>query len=43
MENININETVLYKKNMKIHQNLWKIYTLTLGICLLVVITKGLI
>jgi hypothetical protein len=30
MENININETVLYKKNMKIHQNLWKIYTLTL-------------
>ncbi len=43
MENININETILYKKNMNIHQNLWKIYTATISICLLVVITKGLI
>ena len=43
MKNININETILYKKNMNIHRNLWKIYAGIISISLLVVITKGLI
>ena len=35
-------ESKLYKKNLKMHSSLWKIYLLTLIFSLLVVVGKGI-
>ena len=37
-----IQNTRLYKKNIKIHKNLWKVYTLTLIISLMIIAIKGI-
>lgn len=42
MENININETKLYKKNVQIHKNLLKVYASALVIGITIITIKGL-
>lgn len=41
MKKKNLDETKLYKKNMKIHKNLFKVYLLSLGIGVIALIIKG--
>jgi hypothetical protein len=43
MKNYNhFEDSTLYKKNIKIHSNLWKVYTLSLLVGILVISLKGL-
>jgi len=43
MSEININETKLYKKNLSIHKNLWKVYSTAIVISLVFIAIKGII
>lgn len=36
-----LEDSTLFKKNMKIHNNLWKVYTATLVISLIIIAIKG--
>ncbi len=37
----NIEDSIFYKQNMKIQKNLWKAYTLTLIVSLMVILVQG--
>lgn len=43
MRDTNLNETNLYKKNVNIHRNLFKVYCVALIIGVSIVIIKGFI
>lgn len=36
-----LEDSLLYKRNVKIHNNLWKVYTLGLIVSVLVILIKG--
>jgi hypothetical protein len=36
-----LEDSLLYKRNVKIHNNLWKVYTLSLIIGILIISLKG--
>ena len=36
-------KSILHKKNIKIHNNLWKVYALTLIVGILIILVKGFI
>lgn len=36
-----IENSTLYKRNLKIHKNLWKVYTITLIFAFIVIYTNG--
>jgi len=43
MRDINLNETKLYKKNLSIHKNLWKVYSSAIVISFVFIAIKGFI
>jgi len=43
MSDINLNETKLYKKNLSIHKNLWKVYSAAIVISLVFIAIKGFV
>ncbi len=36
-----ITNSSLYKKNLKIHKNLWKLYAFSLSLCIIFILIKG--
>jgi hypothetical protein len=38
-----LEKSLLYQRNIKMHKNLWKPYTITLIISLMIIVVKGFI